>query len=360
MSLLEFRNISRAYRGKPALEDVSFGVDGDSLTVICGPPQSGKSVLLRLLVGLEQPDAGEILLGGRRLDRMPTGERPVGYVPQSFALFPQFSVYDNIAYPLRLEGTDAAEIRRRVDHVAGLVNVRALLDKTPDQLSGGEKQRTAVARGLLKDAEVFVLDDPLVGLDFKLRERLMEDLRDMREQLGIAFVYATGDPLEALTMADRLVVIDAGRVVEHRPVAELYHEPRRLRSAELVGFPPCNLMPVTVEESGLCRGEVVEFRMPAGAKPGPAIAAVRPEDVRLGADDLGFEAEVRLVEDLGAELIVYLSAGGTDLTVVLRADAGEPPREGDTATLAIAPDRLMVFDAASGERLGRGEGMAHG
>lgn len=364
MATLEFSHVSKSYAGKPALDDVSLKLAEDSLTVVCGPPQSGKSVLLRILVGLEAADGGTIHLDGRRLDDMPAGDRPIGYVPQSFALFPHMSVYDNVAYPMQLHGASREAVRRRVDEVAGLVNIHHLLDHRPDQLSGGEKQRTAVARGLLKDAALFVLDDPLVGLDFKLRERLMDDLRDMRRELGITFLYVTGDPVEAMTMADDLVVLDRGRIVEHRDVFSIYDDPHNLRAAELIGFPPCNLVSGTLSDSR-CHTPLLECALDTAgdvAANGDIVAALRPEDVRLTGGDThgaGILGDVRLVEDLGAERVIYLEAGAVPLTAVLRSDEGEPPAEGETVAIDIRAERLMIFDAGSGRRLGRGKEASH-
>ncbi|HTW29480.1 MAG TPA: ABC transporter ATP-binding protein, partial [Acetobacteraceae bacterium] len=191
MSRIRFEAITKTYRGKHALDGVDLEIEPGSLTVLCGPPLSGKSVLLRLLVGLEQPTAGRILFDGQDITDLPAATRTIGYVPQSFALFPHMSVFDNIAYPLTLQGVAREEIRARVDQAAGILRIRPLLDKKPSQLSGGEKQRTAIARGILKNADIFILDDPLVGLDFKLRESLMEELKDMRAQLDATFLYAT-------------------------------------------------------------------------------------------------------------------------------------------------------------------------
>ncbi|MBE7186250.1 MAG: ABC transporter ATP-binding protein, partial [Methylobacterium mesophilicum] len=170
-----FQSVTRTYKGRNALDGFELAVEPQSFTVICGPPAAGKSVLFRLLVGLEKPDAGRVLLAGRDITNLAPAERAIGYVPQSFALYPHLTVADNMAYPLRLAKAPREEVERRVDRAAGILSIRHLLGKTPDQLSGGEKQRVAVARGLLKDARVFVLDDPLVGLDYKLRERLMDE-----------------------------------------------------------------------------------------------------------------------------------------------------------------------------------------
>ena len=205
--------LSKAYGSERVLDGLDLAVEKNSFTVLCGPSGSGKSVLFRLLVGLEQPDSGTIMLNGKDITDMSAARRAVGYVPQSFALYPHLSVHDNIGYPLKLAKWPISEISRRVAWASDVLAITHLLDKTPDQLSGGEKQRTALARGLLKDADIFILDDPLVGLDYKLRERLMDELKGLQKELDATFVYATLDSLEALTMAENMVVLDSGRIV---------------------------------------------------------------------------------------------------------------------------------------------------
>ena len=237
MSRIRFDNVSKSYRRQKVLDDVVVEVESQTLTVLDGPSRAGKSVLLRVLVGLDQPDAGRILFDETDITALPAAARTIGYVPQSFALFPHMSVFDNIAYPLVLQGVSGGEIRSRVGQVAEMLRITSLLAQTRAELSGGEKQRTAIARGTLKNASIFVLDDPLAGLDFKLRESLMDDLKDMRAELGATFLYATSDPLEALTVAERLIVLDAGRIVETGTVEDIYYAPAHLRTAEAGGLP---------------------------------------------------------------------------------------------------------------------------
>lgn len=353
MSSISFQGVSKAYKGVPALDGVTLEVRAEGLTVLCGPPRSGKSVLCRLLAGLERPDAGRILLGGRDVTGLPPAERPVGYVPQSFALYPHLSVSDNIGYALALQKVAAAEIARRVDWAAGLLSITHLLKKTPDQLSGGEKQRTALARGLLRNAEVFVLDDPLVGLDYKLRERLMGELKDLRAELKATFLYATSDSLEALTMAQDLAVLDAGRLVQHDEAIRLYDEPGHLRSLELVGFPRANVLDATVV-NGMATAGPFRFpvRLPDAERNGIRVG-LRPEALRHGTGrGIDGAGRVTLVENLGGELVVYLEAGGAQMVMAYPADAASTePGLGDDVALTIAPADVLLFDAATGRRV---------
>lgn len=359
MSTVRLAGVSRSYRHHRVLDDVTLEIPAGSLTVLCGPPAAGKSVLLRLLVGLEQPTAGRIFVGEQDITDLPAARRQIGYVPQSFALFPHVSVFDNIAYPLSLQNVGHAEIQRRVEQVADTLRIRPLLGKRPAQLSGGEKQRTAIARGMLKNAQLFLLDDPLVGLDFKLRESLMEDLKDMRAELGATFLYVTSDSLEALTMAENMIVLDAGRVVDANAAGDLYRTPRHLRAAELVGFPRCNMLPGRLEAGGICRTGIVDFRLSAPTNfVGEVAVAARPE--HLLHDPGGAPSTIRLMENIGAECVVYFDAGGETLVTSVPSPSVAHLDMGSPFPFTVDVGGLLVYDRASGVLLGRGQGGHHG
>jgi multiple sugar transport system ATP-binding protein len=319
--------------------------------VVCGPPKSGKSVLFRLLVGLEKPDTGRIELDGRDITQLSAARRAIGYVPQSFALYPHLTVYQNIAYPLTLARTAHDEIARRVDRAAGILSIAHLMKKTPDQLSGGEKQRVAVARGLLRDAQVFVLDDPLVGLDYKLRERLMDELKSLREELKATFFYATSDSLEALTMAQRLVVLDSGRLVQHDEATRVYHDPSHARSLDLVGFPHGNLLRGRADADRVEAGPV-RLRLSEPLPSGEVLVGIRPEALRLGTGaGIDFGGRVRLVENLGGDAVVYVDAAGHQLTLSFPLSGAAPPGFDSEVALTLDPRAVLLF-AADGRRLG--------
>lgn len=354
MRRIHFEHIEKTYAGSPALSDVDITIEPDTLTVICGPPAAGKSVLLRLLVGLEHPTAGRILFDDTDITGLDAADRTIGYVPQSFALFPHMSVFDNVAYPLALQGAPRAEIARRVGQAAEILRITPLLHKRPSELSGGEKQRAAIARGITKDAHIFILDDPLVGLDFKLRESLMEELADMRAELGATFVYATADPLEALIMAEQLVVLDAGRVLDADRADTVYREPRHLRAAELVGFPRCNVIDGELE-AGICATPLLRFPVIVEASPSRDVAViVRPEQIGYSAGVASnASGEIRLLENLGAECVVHFTAAGQHLVTTAPSAAVAHLDFGDRFPFTLHTEGLLVFDRASGQRVGR-------
>lgn len=345
---LEFRAISKTYGKIKALDALDLNVEAGSFTVLCGPPKSGKSSLFRILVGLDQPDTGQILLAGRDIVASPPALRPVGYVPQNFALYPHLTVAQNMAYPLTLAKFPKDEIARRVDRTAAILSITHLLAKTPDQLSGGEKQRVAVARGLLKDAEIFVLDDPLVGLDYKLRERLMDELKSLREALKATFLYATSDSLEALSMAQSLAVIDHGRIIQSAPPTTIYHQPATLRAMELIGFPQANLIPGTQYDGALTAGP---FTFAATGANRAVTLGIRPEHIQIGRADMGLPARVTLVENLGGEAVVYLDAKGQALTCAMLLMDTAPPEIDAQVGITVAPGTVLAFDATTGAQI---------
>jgi multiple sugar transport system ATP-binding protein len=355
MSRIRFEGLTKAYKGVVALDRVDVEVAPGSFTVLCGPPRSGKSVLCRLLVGLEAPDAGRILFDGRDIAAVPAAERTLGYVPQSFALFPHVSVFDNIAYPLALQGVAKPEIARRVAQAAELLRIGGLLQKRPAQLSGGEKQRAAIARGILKNADIFILDDPLVGLDFKLRERLMDDLKEMRRVLNATFLYATSDSLEALTMAQDLAVLDAGRLIQAGPVATVYLQPIHVRAAELIGFPRCNVLQGHVA-GGRCTTAAVAFPIAGDVAAGPVLVAIRPEHLMSTNDAMpdGI-GEVTLIEDLGAECVIYFTVAGQSLVTLLQAAHAAAFDLGSRFAFALRPGTAVLFSTATGQRVGQAQ-----
>lgn len=372
MSSLRFERVTRRYGRVTALDGIDLTVQSGSLTVLCGPPRSGKSVLLRLLVGLEAPDQGRVLIDGQDVTALPPAARAIGYVPQSFALFPQMSVRDNITYPLRQRGVARAEIDRRIGPVAEILRIGPLLAKRPAQLSGGEKQRAAIARGVLQQARIFALDDPLVGLDFKLRESLMDELKDMQEALGATFLYATSDSLEALTMAEQLAVIDQGAVVEADAAGRIYHEPQRLRTAELIGFPRCNILSGTARD-GMCQTALGPVALDGAEILEHELAlAVRPEHVVLdgpggphlaGEGAVGGHGRVLLMENLGAECVVHLEVRRGEQAATLvstpSSDAVRGLAVGDVVAYWVRPEQVVAFGRASGRRLGVGRRVAY-
>jgi ABC-type sugar transport system ATPase subunit len=369
MSILELRNLSKRYGRKHVLRDVTLSVQPGDFAVVFGLPVSGKSVLVRLITGLEKPDGGHVIIRSQDMTKAAPGDRNLGYVPQSFALYPHFSVYDNIAYPLTLVGVKKEAAREEVHRAAQLLKIEQFLDRRPDQLSGGQKQRVAIARGLVKKTELFILDDPLVGLDFKLRERLIEDLKHTQEQLKVTFIYTTSEAVEATQLARTIAVLDNGVIVESGSPEELYMRPRRAETMKYVGFPQANFIKGSLTmrdgrywlstplfESPLHQSTHAAVALEQAARSDVSVG-VRPEHIIIDPNPptgtLLFQAKVLLREDLGGEEIVYLDAGGQQITTVLRSDdANAAHVEIDQHVIAYAkPEEVVVY--ADGQYVGR-------
>ena len=248
-SSLQVEGLSKSFGEKSVLTDLSFTIQENDFAVICGKPGNGKSVLVRSIMGLETIDVGQITARNQDVTYEDPGSRNIGYIPQAFALFPHFSVRENIEYPLDLIKASKQVKDDAVTRVSELLKITDLLDKKPNQLSGGQKQRVAIARGLAKETDVYLLDDPLIGLDFKLRERLIDDLRLTHEKLGVTFLYVTSDPLETLQLAKKVLILAEGKIVQQGLLADVYDKPLHLASLTTLGFPEANVIPGSLHDS---------------------------------------------------------------------------------------------------------------
>jgi ABC-type sugar transport system ATPase subunit len=374
MPRVEFTGITKRYGRHEVLRDLSAVMQEGVFNVVLGPPGCGKSLLLRLMTGIEPADAGTVAIDGHDVADLSPGERNIGYVPQSFALYPHYRVFDNIAYPLVLAGATKRQAEPAVHRIAEMLRIDALLPKRPDQLSGGEKQRVAIARGLVKDTKLFVLDDPLTGLDFKLRERLFDDLRAMRETLGATFVYTTSDPLESLILADHVHVLSTGRIIESGPVDDVYRAPRHLHSMMLLGFPKANVL-----EGSLVQGPGggVTCRTDSSTCPSRCTRTRRrtptPHDPSRSASGRKTSSSRRLQATAACASRSRWCwprtwAESSSSTWTPEPPASSPPC-GTTATSIwrvpvmtahVEPAAIVVFDAERSERLAEGAGARHG
>ncbi len=358
---VRLEGVTKRYGREVVLDATDLEVREGSFTVLLGAPASGKSTLLRLIMGLETPTSGRVWLRGDDVSRTPAGERNIGYVPQSFALYPHLSVFDNIAYPLKLARATRSETDTAVREAAASLGIGDLLQKSPDQLSGGQKQRVAIARGVVKQTEVFVLDDPLTGLDFKLREQLFDDFRKLQQTLRATFVYATADTLEAQMLADDVQILAEGRVVEAGDFETVYNTPQHVKTVALLGFPKANIISGRLEPHGSAHilktplFELPVTNLPATNPGEEVLVAIRPQDVRFhrapNAGPLSFAAELTLIENLGGEFVAYLQAKNLLLTSVVRYDALAGLAEGPV-TATVASENVMIY-SASGRRLAR-------
>jgi sn-glycerol 3-phosphate transport system ATP-binding protein len=329
-----------------AVDTLSFALDEGTLNVLLGPSGCGKSTTLRLIAGLETADAGRITIGGRDVTHLPPAQRNIAMVFQSYALFPHLSVAENIVFGLRVRNIDAPERARRLQRVAGLLGLSKLLDRKPSQLSGGQQQRVALGRAIIAEAPVCLMDEPLSNLDAQLRAEMRQEIRNLQRALSITMVYVTHDQVEAMSMADRVILLSGGRIVQNGTPAELYESPANSFVARFIGTPPMNLLALEPGPRGAViagtSGPVVAPTELAAAKLG-----VRPEHITLGGDS-GLEARVESVEYLGADSLLQCRLGAQTLAIRVAGRVGLS--QGSTARLSWAQGAQHFFDGAGGER----------
>jgi len=353
MASVTLRGLAKTYDsgGTQAVADLSLDVRDGEFFVLLGPSACGKTTVLRCIAGLEEPTAGEILIGDQDVTHLSPGARDVAMVFQSHALYPHLSVRGNIAFGLEVRGVPAAEITRRVEQAAGRLGLTAALERRPGALSGGERQRVALARAIVREPRVFLYDEPLANLDPTLRGALRAELLELHRALGVTVVYVTHDQVEAMTMGQRIAVLAAGRLRQVGPPAEVYGQPADMFVARFVGDPGMNVLKGRGGGGGggVFDGGAWSVPVPLEHYEGELHLGVRPEHVRLSAPDQGMAtAEVRVVEPLGADTLIHLDAGGH--RVVARVGGFSDFRPGDRVGVTLDRRHLHLFDAA-GARL---------
>jgi sn-glycerol 3-phosphate transport system ATP-binding protein len=351
------RSLTKTWGETTAVDDVSFAVLPGQLVVLLGPSGCGKSTTLRLVAGLDEPTAGTIEIGGKDVRGLTGAARGVAMVFQSYALLPHLSAADNITFGLSVRGTPRMEIARRLDRVAELLDLKVLLGRKPGQLSGGQQQRVALGRALIAEAPVCLLDEPLSNLDAQLRQDLRREIRALQQRLRITMIYVTHDQTEAMSMADRIVLMRGGRIEQNGTPAELYQRPESLFVARFIGGSPMNLLAL---EDGP-RGAVL-----AGSDEPPLLPArghrhvlgLRPEDITLDRDQPGqLHGLVTGVEYLGADALVTCMVG--DQPIVVRSRGAFAPSRGAAVSLRWDLSAMHLFDTADGRRVATGESVLH-
>ncbi|UPG73848.1 sn-glycerol-3-phosphate ABC transporter ATP-binding protein UgpC [Roseomonas gilardii subsp. gilardii] len=350
MPAIVLDSVRKLYPGAttPSVSDVSLSLPERAFTVILGPSGCGKSTLLRMIAGLEGISGGEIRIHGRRVNEAEPKDRGCAMVFQNYALYPHMTVAENIAYPLKVAGLGRAERLARVREVAGTLALSEMLDRRPGQLSGGQRQRVAIGRAMVRQPKVFLFDEPLSNLDATLRGQMRTELRQLHERLQATSVLVTHDQIEAMTLADVMVVMRAGRVEQMGAPREVYERPRTRFVAGFLGSPAMNLWPARVAEDGCTALLEGGLAVPLGGSlaPGQAITlGIRPEHVAQG--ELAAQCEV--IEDLGTSRLVHARLQGA--AVLLHLPTEHPLRRGEALGLALPPERLHVFDGESEVRL---------
>jgi multiple sugar transport system ATP-binding protein len=342
MADVRLTRVNKHYGPVQALHDVSLDVPDGAFVVFVGPSGCGKSTLLRAIAGLESISSGTIAIGGQDVTGVPPSDRGVSMVFQSYALYPHMTVRENMDFGMKINGVEPARRAARIAEAARILQLGDYLDRKPAQLSGGQRQRIAIGRAIVRDPKVFLFDEPLSNLDAKLRIQMRVELETLHRQLKATMIYVTHDQVEAMTMADQIVVLNEGRVEQVGPPLELYRRPRTVFVAGFIGAPSMNFLDVAVEDTGLRYGPTLLPVTPGG---GARLLGVRPEHVELTAAGGGtLDATVEVKEALGGESYVYLRTATGD-RVVAKADGEHPATPGDIVGLGLSPRRLHLFDA---------------
>jgi len=349
MSSVSFKNIQKAYGKVKVLHGIDFHIDDGEFVVLVGPSGCGKSTLLRMLAGLEEITGGEIRIGDVVVNDLESKDRDIAMVFQSYALYPHMTVRDNMGFSLRLRKADPKTTQERVANAARILNLDPLLDRFPRELSGGQRQRVAMGRAIVRDPKVFLFDEPLSNLDAKLRVAMRAEIKALHQRLKTTTVYVTHDQIEAMTMADRIVVMHDGLIEQIGTPLELFDRPGNLFVAQFIGSPAMNVFRGTVRQGAV---EALGARWPIAAgdaSEGQAVHyGIRPGDLQIA--DSGIAASVVVVEPTGAETELLVQVGDEKLVVVLHGRTGALP--GDTVHLSIDAAKAHVFDGGSGLRLG--------
>ncbi len=354
MATVALDGLSKRYPGaaQPAVDAVSLTIAHGEFFVLLGPSGCGKSTTLRMIAGLESISSGKLEIDGRRVNEVPAKDRDIAMVFQSYALYPHMTVFDNLAFGLRRRAVPRAEIDRRVGAVAETLGLAELLARKPHALSGGQRQRVALGRAIVRDPKVFLFDEPLSNLDAALRVGMRGELAKLHRRLEATMIYVTHDQVEAMTMGDRICIMNGGRVVQTGAPLEVYRAPADTFVAAFLGSPPTNLLPAQIAGSVLSLGEA-RVTLPRRAAAGEVVFGIRPEDIRLDGAAPHARAEVVAVEPLGAETILRLRLPGVATEVLVRAARTVPAKPGEQVPLAFDLEAAYLFEPASGRRLAR-------
>jgi len=353
MASVAIRDVHKAFGQTRVIHGVSVEIADGEFVILVGPSGCGKSTLLRMLAGLENITAGEIRIGDRVVNNVPPKERDIAMVFQNYALYPHLTVADNMAFSMKLRKAPKSEIQARVAKAAAILGLGALLERYPRRLSGGQRQRVAMGRAIVRDPQVFLFDEPLSNLDAKLRVAMRTEIKELHQRLKTTTVYVTHDQIEAMTMADRIVVMHDGIVEQAGAPLELYDRPANQFVAGFIGSPAMNFISGRVQNNGSAgfaseSGLVLPVgRAPAASEGRPLVLGIRPEHFVVASD--GVPVEVSVVEPTGSETLLAVKAGGQELTCVFRDRI--LPKPGETIRIKPDPELVHYFDAESGQRI---------
>ncbi|TNM63798.1 ABC transporter ATP-binding protein [Aliirhizobium smilacinae] len=362
MGSVSLHNINKSFKAVDVIHDVALEIEDGEFCVLIGPSGSGKSTLLRIIAGLEEVTTGTVSINGKDVTELPPKQRDIAMVFQTYALYPQMTVAENMGFALKLAGMPKAQIAEKVRQTARMLELEPLLERLPKALSGGQRQRVSMGRAIVRDPSVFLFDEPLSNLDAKLRVQVRGEIADLHRRLGTTSIYVTHDQVEAMTLGQKIVVLRDGRVEQAGPPLTLYNDPINTFVASFLGTPSINLIEACVE----MRGGEAAARLPDGAllplgsghdcREGQAILyGIRPEHVGIvaGGQEGGITATIHAVENTGSDMVILSDAQGFRVSAAFKEQ--RPLEPGQTVTLIPDHSKVRVFDAGSGKRIRRHE-----
>ena len=347
MSSLSLRGVRKSYGSVEVIKGVDLDIKAKEFVVFVGPSGCGKSTLLRMIAGLEPITSGDLDIGGTRMNEVEPSKRGIAMVFQTYALYPHMTVYDNVGFGLKLAGTPKDVRDAKIREAAKILQMEHLLERKPSQLSGGQRQRVAIGRAIVRKPEVFLFDEPLSNLDAKLRVVMRGEIKGLHQRLGVTTVYVTHDQIEAMTMADRIVVMNGGKVEQVGAPLDLYDRPANLFVAGFIGSPAMNMLEGEITADGFHAGGLTLPLPSAITARGRAVCGIRPEHLVLAQD--GLPAIVKLVEPMGSETQVTMALGDQTIIGVFRERLSAHP--GETIHVRPALDSIHLFDATTGQRI---------
>lgn len=356
MATVEFRNLVKRYGAHEVVHGIDLMIADGEFIVLVGPSGCGKSTTLRMLAGLEDISDGDILIGPRKVNEVEPRDRDIAMVFQDYALYPHMSVYDNMAFSLLYRNMPRKQIDARVREAAEILGLTPYLQRRPRQLSGGQRQRVAMGRAIVRKPQVFLFDEPLSNLDAKLRGTMRVEMKKLHQRLGVTTVFVTHDQIEAMTLADRVVVMNAGHIEQTGTPDEVYHAPASLFVAGFIGAPTMNLLPARIEDTATLRlADAVTIPLPGGGVSGRKVTfGIRPEDVDIASGErppgtIDLPATVEVVEPLGSDTLIFANVLGSAMTARVRP--GDRPAPGAQISLRLSPSRGHLFDAETGRAI---------
>ncbi|WP_037085662.1 ABC transporter ATP-binding protein [Neorhizobium vignae] len=352
MATVTLQNIQKRFGAVNVIENLSVDIADGEFVVLVGPSGCGKSTLLRMVAGLEEVSGGEIRIGAREVSNLPARDRDIAMVFQNYALYPHMTVEDNMGFALKLKRANPADTAERVKKAAAILGLENLLERYPRQLSGGQRQRVAMGRAIVRNPQVFLFDEPLSNLDAKLRVVMRGEIKAMHQRIGTTTIYVTHDQIEAMTMADKIVVLHDGNIEQVGAPLELYDRPANLFVAGFIGSPAMNFLNGKIEEGVFRTEKGLILPLPAEVSPAkaggrPLVYGIRPEHIR--ASDQGIQGRATIVEGTGSEIFAKLDCGGEQLSCLFRERIDV--RFGDTVGISIDAKQVHLFDKTTGHRL---------